>query len=48
MATHNKSYTHKTEYKQRYIIFRENMKKVQFLRDTEQVTDNILLWCLYC
>jgi hypothetical protein len=38
MAVHNKTYQDKAQYKRRYKIFRENMKKVQFLRDTEQVS----------
>jgi len=38
MNTHNKVYTDRKEYKKRYGIFRENMKKVQFLQETEQGT----------
>ena len=37
MAAHNKKYQDNKQYKLRYKIFRENMKKVQFLRNTEQV-----------
>jgi len=35
MSTHSKKYNTRTEYKKRYGIFRENMKKVQFLQETE-------------
>ena len=35
MTEHNKSYPDREEFKQRYAIFRDNMKKVQFLRETE-------------
>jgi len=35
---HNKVYKNREEYKKRYGIFRENMKKVQFLTQTEQGT----------
>ena len=32
---YNKEYEGMHEYKRRFAIFRENMKKVQFLRETE-------------
>merc|ERR1711970_1030967 len=35
MTEHNKSYPDREEFKRRYAIFRDNMKKVQFLRETE-------------
>jgi len=35
MTTHNKSYPTRAEYKRRYAVFKDNMKKVQFLRETE-------------
>ena len=35
MTEHNKSYPDKEEFKRRYTIFQDNMKKVQFLRETE-------------
>jgi len=35
MTEHKKSYTSKEEYKKRYAVFRDNMKKVQFLKETE-------------
>jgi len=35
MNVHNKVYKTREEYKKRYGIFRANMKKVQFLQDTE-------------
>jgi len=35
MAEHNKTYGTRQEYKRRYAVFRDNMKKVQFLRETE-------------
>lgn len=38
MTEHNKTYPSKAEYKKRYAVFRDNMKKVQFLRETEQGT----------
>jgi len=38
MKEHNKSYSSRLEYKKRYAIFRDNMKKVQFLTETEQGT----------
>jgi len=38
MEEHQKVYNTREEYKERYGIFRENMKKVQFLHETEQGT----------
>jgi len=38
MDFHNKSYASKEEYKHRYNVYKENMKKVQFLQETEQGT----------
>jgi len=35
---HVKKYGDKNEYKRRYKVFRQNMKKVQFLRETEKGT----------
>ena len=35
---HGKKYVDKNEYKRRYKVFRQNMKKVQFLRETEKGT----------
>jgi len=35
MTEHKKSYASKAEYKKRYSVFRDNMKKVQFLTETE-------------
>ena len=35
MTEHNKNYSDRAEFKRRYAIFRDNMKKVQFLRETE-------------
>lgn len=35
MKDHNKEYVDITEYQLRFSIFKENMKKVQFLRETE-------------
>ena len=35
---HNKEYENLDEYQKRFGIFKENMKKVQFLRETEQGT----------
>merc|ERR1719206_1618557 len=35
MTYHNKSYATKKEYKYRYGVFKQNMKKVQFLQETE-------------
>ena len=35
---HGKKYIDKNEYKRRYKVFRQNMKKVQFLRETEKGT----------
>jgi len=35
MSFHNKSYGTKEEYKYRYGIFKQNMKKVQFLQESE-------------
>ena len=32
---YNKEYEDMSEYKRRFAIFRENMKKIQFLRETE-------------
>ena len=37
---HNKSYSSRQEYKHRYGVFKQNMKKVQFLRESEQGTGN--------
>ncbi|XP_023329222.1 putative cysteine proteinase CG12163 isoform X2 [Eurytemora carolleeae] len=36
VKSYNKTYNNKAEYKKRYGIFRENMKKIQFLQETEQ------------
>ena len=36
MLEHSKSYPDFSEYKKRFGIFKENMKKVQFLRETER------------
>ena len=38
MQAHNKDYANFEEYQQRFGIFKENMKKVQFLRETERGT----------
>jgi C1A family cysteine protease len=38
MKEHNKEYKNKLEYDEKFAIFRENMKKVQFLSDTERGT----------
>ena len=38
MKKHGKKYVDKNEYKRRYKVFRQNMKKVQFLRETEKGT----------
>lgn len=38
MRKHGKEYGDRAEYKVRYGVFRENMKKVQFLTETEQGT----------
>ena len=38
METHGRNYSSKKEYKHRYEVFRQNMKKVQFLRESEQGT----------
>ncbi len=38
MASLVQNYTDHDEYKRRYAIFRENMKKIQFLRETERGT----------
>jgi cathepsin F len=38
MSEHNRSYTGQEDYKRRYAVFRDNMKKVQFLQETEQGT----------
>jgi len=35
MSDHNKSYDTKEEYKHRYGVFKQNMKKVQFLQESE-------------
>jgi len=35
MSFHNKSYANKEEYKYRYGVFKQNMKKVQFLQESE-------------
>jgi len=35
MSFHNKSYATKEEYKYRYGVFKQNMKKVQFLQESE-------------
>lgn len=35
MSFHNKSYASKEEYKYRYGVFKQNMKKVQFLQESE-------------
>merc|ERR1719250_349450 len=35
MTFHNKSYATQEEYKYRYGVFKQNMKKVQFLQETE-------------
>ena len=40
MTVFNKSYSDRREYKHRYGVFKENMKKVQFLRESEQGTGN--------
>ena len=32
---YNKEYQDMSEYKRRFATFRENMKKIQFLRETE-------------
>ena len=36
MQEHSKRYPDYSEYKKRFGIFKENMKKVQFLRETER------------
>jgi len=38
MKEHKKVYNSKREFKKRYAVFRDNMKKVQFLRESEQGT----------
>ena len=38
MEVHGRNYSSKKEYKHRYEVFRQNMKKVQFLRESEQGT----------
>ena len=38
MAAHGRNYSSRREYKHRYEVFRQNMKKVQFLRESEQGT----------
>ena len=38
METHGRNYSSKKEYKHRYGVFKQNMKKVQFLRESEQGT----------
>ena len=35
MTFHNKSYATQAEYKYRYGVFKQNMKKVQFLQESE-------------
>ena len=37
MSSFNKTYSSRKEYKLRYGVFKDNMKKVQFLRESEQV-----------
>ena len=38
MSEHGKKYVDRAEYKLRYGVYRDNMKKVQFLRETDQGT----------
>jgi len=38
MSSFNKTYSSRKEYKLRYGVFKDNMKKVQFLRESEQGT----------
>ena len=38
MSEHGKEYVDRAEYKLRYGVYRDNMKKVQFLRETDQGT----------
>ena len=38
MRAHNKDYSNFDEYQKRFGIFKENMQKVQFLRETERGT----------
>jgi len=38
MTEHGKEYEDRAEYKLRYGVYRDNMKKVQFLRETDQGT----------
>ena len=38
MKKHKKVYNSKKEFKKRYAVFQDNMKKVQFLRKSEQDT----------
>ena len=38
MRAHNKDYPNFAEYQKRFVIFKENMQKVQFLRETERGT----------
>ena len=38
MTAHGRNYSSRREYKHRYEVFRQNMKKVQFLRESEQGT----------
>ena len=38
VQTHGKNYANEKEYGRRYKIFKQNMKKVQFLRETERGT----------
>ena len=38
IETHGRNYSSKKEYKHRYGVFKQNMKKVQFLRESEQGT----------
>jgi hypothetical protein len=36
MRAHNKDYPNFEEYQKRFGVFKENMQKVQFLRETER------------
>ena len=38
LSEHGKEYQNREEYKYRYSVFRDNMKKVQFMTETEQGT----------
>jgi len=40
MERHNKSYSNREEYKQRYRTFRKNMERVKLLQETEQVRES--------